>query len=184
MSLAVFARVRSGAGLLGELAVRAGWPVVFIEKQPEFARQLAAAGQYTVRLVGRGESVTRVTNYRVLTASDTATMAAAVRDCELAATAVGGEQLGVVAGLLAPALRERAKALPVLVCENWSRSGCGLDGGVDTGRGGSRRVLLCAGFGGTNGATDGRAGFGRRERRDGPGRRRRSRCPGCACAPT
>ncbi len=122
MSLAVFGAGAIGRGLLGELAAQAGWPVVFIEKQPEFARQLAAAGQYTVRLVGRGESVTRVTNYRVLTASDTATIAATVRDCELAATAVGGEQLGVVAGLLAPALRERAKALPVLVCENWSRA--------------------------------------------------------------
>lgn len=122
MSLVVFGAGAIGRGLLGELAARAGWPAVFIEKQPELARQLAAAGHYTVRLVGRSVSLTRVTDYRVLPATDPAGIARAVRDCELAATAVGGEQLGVAAGLLAPALRERRKPLPVLVCENWPRA--------------------------------------------------------------
>lgn len=130
MSLAVFGAGAIGRGLLGELAARAAWPVVFIERQPEFAQQLAAAGQYTVRLVGRETSVTRVTNYRVVTAHDTAAMAAAVRDCELAATAVGGEQLGAVAELLAPALQERVQALPVLVCENWPRAEAVLTGAL------------------------------------------------------
>ncbi len=119
MSMVVFGAGASGRGLLGELAARSGWPITFVETDRESARHLAAAGQYTVRLVGRGESVTRVTDYRVLTPTDRREVAAALRGCPLAATAVGGANLTAVAALLGPALAERRERLPVLVCENW-----------------------------------------------------------------
>ncbi|HPM83286.1 MAG TPA: hypothetical protein PLF81_21435 [Candidatus Anammoximicrobium sp.] len=119
MSMVVFGAGAIGRGLLGELAALAGWPITFVETDRESARQLAAAGQYTVRLVGRGESVTRVTDYRVLTPADRREIVAALRGCPLAATAVGGANLTAVATLLGPALAERRERLPVLVCENW-----------------------------------------------------------------
>lgn len=108
--------------MLGELAARAGRPVVFVEAVPEFARQLAAAGRYTVRLVGREESETIVSNYRVLTPAEQPAIVAALRDCAFAATAVGGQNLGAVADLLNAALPARAMPLRIVVCENWPKA--------------------------------------------------------------
>ena len=114
----VFGAGNIGRGLLGQLAARANVPVVFVEAVPELARQLAA-GRYLVRLVGREESTTVVTNYRVLTPADRPAIAKAVRECAFAATAVGGPNLGAVAELLRSALPARTKRLPIVVCENW-----------------------------------------------------------------
>jgi len=119
MSIVVFGAGAIGRGLLGELAARANVPVTFVEAVPELATQLAAAGRYSVRLVGREESETVVTNYRVLTPADQPAMAVALRDCAFAATAVGGQNLGAVADLVNAALPARATPLRIVVCENW-----------------------------------------------------------------
>ncbi|NLX55219.1 MAG: hypothetical protein GXY58_08905 [Planctomycetaceae bacterium] len=122
MSIVVCGAGAIGRGLLGELAARADWPLTFIETQPGLARELAAAGAYTVHLVGQATVTTRVARYRVLTPAQPDEIAAAVRDCRLAATAVGGANLPAAAALLAPSLAARSTPLPVLVCENWPQA--------------------------------------------------------------
>ncbi len=122
MSIVVFGAGAIGRGLLGELAARAGWPITFVEAQRALARQLAAAGRYRVRLVGREVSTTCVTGYQVLSPTDGRQLAAAIAGCRLAATAVGGANLAAVAGSLSAAVAGRREPLPVLVCENWPRA--------------------------------------------------------------
>lgn len=122
MSPVFFGAGAIGRGLLGGPAARARLPVVCVGAVPELARQPAAAGRYTVRLVGREESETVVADYRVLTPAAGPAIAEAVRECAFAATAVGGRNPGAVADLLNAALPARATPLRVPVCENWPRA--------------------------------------------------------------
>lgn len=101
------------------MAAEAGVPVTFVEAVPDVAKKLEAAGSYTVRLVGREEIETKVRDYRVLTTERARDIAEALDRCALAATAVGGPHLASAAALIAPAMRNRAEPLHILVCENW-----------------------------------------------------------------
>lgn len=118
-SILVFGAGCIGRGLLGELAARSGIPLVFVESDTAFAGALADAGSYTVRLVGRAETTTTVSRYRVLTPSEPDAIARELAGCRFAATAVGGRNLRAVARLLAPALAHRTSPLTLLTCENW-----------------------------------------------------------------
>lgn len=107
-----------GRGLLGELSAQEGRPVVFVEASRSLAAALRNAGEYTVRLVGLTECATRVRDFRVIAAEDTDALRQALEQCACAATAVGGRHLESVAGLIAPALKQRPAPLNILLCEN------------------------------------------------------------------
>jgi mannitol-1-phosphate 5-dehydrogenase len=121
-AILVFGAGCIGRGLWGELASQAGRPAVFVEAEPGLAADLRRAGGYTVRLTGRAESATRVSQYRVLSPREPAGLAEAIGACAFAATAVGGEHLAEVAPLLADGLRARGRRLNILVGENWPRA--------------------------------------------------------------
>ena len=118
-SIVIFGAGCIGRGLLGEIATRAGWRCVFVEAVPELARRFARAGEYVVHFTGRCPSASRVAGFSVLASSDRDAVAAALESCALAATAVGGDHLRDVAGLIAPVLAARPEPLNLLVCENW-----------------------------------------------------------------
>jgi mannitol-1-phosphate 5-dehydrogenase len=115
----VFGAGNIGRGLFGQLAAEAGRGVAFVEALAPTAERLRRAGAYTVRLVGRGETATRVSGFRVLEPSEADAVGGAVRSCAFAATAVGGEHLPEIAAVLAPGLRGRERPLNVLVGENF-----------------------------------------------------------------
>ena len=110
-SIVVFGAGCIGRGLIGELAQRENRPLIFVEVISNLAQQLTEAGNYKVRLVGREESETIVSGYKVIMLNDKESINQAIRTCSFVVTAVGGAHLELVGKTIAPAILGRDKTL-------------------------------------------------------------------------
>lgn len=118
-SIVVFGAGGIGRGLVGPLAAKAGFALVFVEPHKPLREALTAPGAYRLRLTGRRPETVEVRGFEVISPDDRERLREAVADASFVATAVGGPHLEAVAQSLAPALSNRDTPVPVLLCENW-----------------------------------------------------------------
>jgi mannitol-1-phosphate 5-dehydrogenase len=111
-----------GRGFVGLLLHEAGYEVVFADVAAPLIDALAAADSYTVHEVGAGAEDHVVTKFRAInSATDEASVVAAIADAEVVTCAVGPNVLKFIAPVIAKGLEARhASASPVAVmaCEN------------------------------------------------------------------
>jgi mannitol-1-phosphate 5-dehydrogenase len=118
-SVVIFGAGSIGRSLLAELTSAAGRRPVLVEPNAALVAALGAAGRFEVRLVGQAPEVRTVSDFDVLHSRESREVGQRLRQCEFAATAVGGENLPALAPMLAEALKERTAPLNILLCENW-----------------------------------------------------------------
>ncbi len=119
----VFGAGGIGRGFLGALCAQAGWRVVFVDVAEALVERLAADGGYRlIEVSSAGEKITPIAGVSALLLSDEDAVVAELVEADLAATAVGAENLPPVARLLSLGLAARQRAgrggLDALVCEN------------------------------------------------------------------
>jgi mannitol-1-phosphate 5-dehydrogenase len=119
----IFGAGATGRGHIGQLAASSGYHLTFVDKDETLVRELAAAGQYTVRLISSSIRDAVVGGYAVHSAQDEAAIADSVASTNLVLTAVLAENLPDVARSLARAITRRAErgiasTLNVVACEN------------------------------------------------------------------
>jgi mannitol-1-phosphate 5-dehydrogenase len=149
----IFGAGSIGRGLLARLVRQAGMRPVLVEANRELLERLRTEGCYRVRLAGGpagagdetgqpqtglgrpdratigGEpGVLEVRGFSALGPDEKELIASEVGGCAFAVTAVGGLQLGSVAAMLAPAIRDRTAPVNILVCENWPHADAVLAG--------------------------------------------------------
>ena len=119
----VFGAGSIGRGFIGASLSRSGWQVTFVEVLPGLVEQLNQDGCYRQVVVGSGgEWVNLCQGIRAVLLSDHAAVDEALRDADLAVTAVGADNLPAVAEALVRMLPGRRAAgrpeLDLLLCEN------------------------------------------------------------------
>ncbi|MDH7484745.1 MAG: mannitol-1-phosphate 5-dehydrogenase [Anaerolineae bacterium] len=128
----IFGAGNVGRGFLGQLFSESGYQVTFVDVDEPLIDALNARRAYTIRLVDndRAEEVT-ISPVRALHAGDTAAVAQALAEAEIAATAVGARALPQIAPLVAAGITRRfagsepgtfepetRNPLNIIVCEN------------------------------------------------------------------
>ena len=121
-----------GRGFIAPTFAAAGWQVVFVEVAPVLVEALRSRGAYRVVVVDdASETVQTVSGVQVIDGRDQTAVAAAVAQCDLAATAVGLNVLPRLGAPLAAGLAARSRPLDVLVCENGAQAHLQLRAAVD-----------------------------------------------------
>jgi mannitol-1-phosphate 5-dehydrogenase len=123
---------RIGLGFAGELLDRAGAKLTAVGRG-EIVENLRRAGRYRVRLVDQGGEHEREIRVRsALSASDVDVVAAEIGRARLVCVAVGPQNLGAIAPLIAAGLeaRNRKKPLNVIAFENSLDAGPNLRAAV------------------------------------------------------
>jgi mannitol-1-phosphate 5-dehydrogenase len=123
---------RIGLGFAGDLLDRAGAKLTAVGRG-EVVENLRVAGRYRVRLVDQaGEDEREIRVRRALSASDVDVVAAEVARARLVCVAVGPQNLGAIAPLIAAGLeaRRRKKPLNVIAFENSLDAGPNLRAAV------------------------------------------------------
>jgi len=148
-----------GRGFMGQLFCEAGLRTVFVETDRRLAQLLVQRGRYTLRLLdaySRKESDTVVSGVTALVPDQVAEVTEVLARAEVTATAVGMENLGAVAPLIAAAVHARRAAaggpLDVYLCENSSHAAAFLRDAVMAALDPSDRPWAAArvGFAGTS----------------------------------
>ena len=123
-SAVIFGAGNVGRGFLGQLFSESGYEVVFVDIDEPLIAALNDQRGYTIRLVDNdwAEEVT-VFPVQALHASNTESVAQALVEADLAATAVGVRALPQIAPLVAAGIARRAAGdvrtpLNIIVCEN------------------------------------------------------------------
>jgi len=123
-SAVIFGAGNVGRGFLGQLFSESGYEVVFVDVDEPLIAALNARCSYTIRLVDNdwAEEVT-VSPVQALHAGNTESVAQALVEADLAATAVGVRALPQIAPLVAAGIARRAAGdvrtpLNIIVCEN------------------------------------------------------------------
>ncbi len=112
-----------GRGFIGALLSQSGYKTAFIDVARPLVDQINSAGRYTVRIVSNeGHKDIDVKNVRAIDGADTAAVAAAFAEADIAATAVGVNVLGRIAPNIAAGIRQRFlrtdRPLDIIICEN------------------------------------------------------------------
>jgi mannitol-1-phosphate 5-dehydrogenase len=114
-----------GRGFMGQLFCEAGYRTVFVEHDRRLVGLLAESGRYPLRLLDaytKQERDMTISGVTALATDRVEAVAAALADAEVAATAVGVENLKAIAPLLAAGIRARRARgdvpLDVYLCEN------------------------------------------------------------------
>ncbi|MBN2456564.1 MAG: hypothetical protein JXB29_08550 [Sedimentisphaerales bacterium] len=118
-SVVIFGAGAVGRALIARLVAANGLIPVFVEADLQLAQYLNQAGSYSVHLTGPAQEDYNITGYKVLTLKEGKQISKTLADCLFMATAVGGQNLKAVAPVVTLGLKERKKALNILVCENW-----------------------------------------------------------------
>jgi mannitol-1-phosphate 5-dehydrogenase len=123
-SAVVFGAGNVGRGFLGQLLSESGYAVVFVDIDEPLISALNVRHAYTIRLVDtdHAEEVA-ISPVRALHAKDVGTVAQALTEADVAATAVGVRALPHVAPLVAAGIARRAESsaqdpLNIIICEN------------------------------------------------------------------
>jgi len=120
----IFGAGNIGRGFLGQLFFNAGYRTCFVEARPELAALLNERGAYPLWIVSDAETRRyRISNLAALPVGSIDRVAAALADADLAATAVGVNNLarvapGLAAGIALRAERGRPDPLNIIICEN------------------------------------------------------------------
>ena len=110
-----------GRGFVAPTFYDADWQVIFVEVVPAIVAALRDRGQYRLYFAEGGqERFQDFIGFTVIDGRDLAAVAKALETCDLAATAVGLNNLHSLARSLAAGLFRRRRPLDVLVCENGS----------------------------------------------------------------
>ncbi|NLB46013.1 MAG: mannitol dehydrogenase, partial [Clostridiaceae bacterium] len=119
----IFGAGNIGRGFIGALLGQAGYRVTFIDVAANLIENLNRSGSYPVRIVSsEGHEDQGVRHVSAIDAHDAEAVAEAVAGADLAATAVGANNLVRIAPALAAGLARRLKKtdapLNILICEN------------------------------------------------------------------
>ena len=119
----IFGAGNIGRGFIGALLGQAGYRVTFIDVAAGLIENLNRSGSYPVRIVSsEGHEDQIVRHVSAIDAHDAEAVAEAVAGADLAATAVGANNLVRIAPALAAGLARRLKKtdapLNILICEN------------------------------------------------------------------
>ncbi len=111
-----------GRGFIGSLLSQAGYRVVFADVNRELVEAIAAAGQYTLRIVGDTVHTETITNVTAL-ANDDERLLAVSTEADLITTAVGPNILVRLAPVVSQFIRRRRedgieRPLNIIACEN------------------------------------------------------------------
>ena len=113
-----------GRGFLGQLFSESGYEVVFVDVDEQLIDALNSRRAYTIRLVDNNSvEEVMVGPVRALRAAETTTIASALSESNIAATAVGVRALSQIAPLFAAGIARRSAIgvqdpLNIIVCEN------------------------------------------------------------------
>jgi len=112
-----------GRGFIGQLCSESGYRTTFVDVVDAVVEGLRARGEYPLRIVADESHTLVVDNVTAVHSSDTAAVAQAIAEADLAATAVGVPVLPKVAPVIAAGLAKRfedpdARPLDFIVCEN------------------------------------------------------------------
>lgn len=122
--IVVFGAGKVGRGFLGQLFTESGYEVTFVDVDRELIEALNARGGYRLRLVdNEGTHELWISPVRAIDGRDVDRAAAALKEVELAATAVGARALPAIAPIIARAIAQRADQgielpLNLITCEN------------------------------------------------------------------
>ena len=121
--VAIFGAGSTGRGHVGQLAYASGYSLAFVDRDEALIAELAAAGRYTVRLVGSAIRDVVVEGFSAYPLSAEEAVAEEIAHCDLVLTAVLAENLPGVAGCLSRGIIRRAQEgieapLNVIACEN------------------------------------------------------------------
>lgn len=129
MKAVVIGTGRIGCGFAGQLLRSSGYEVVFISRKPEMADYLRRVGAYRVRLInGQRMQEYLVDHTRAVPAGDSEQVTYEFANADLIITAVGSNNLPLIAPLLANGLLHRTKSVNVLAFENLNNAGSYLQG--------------------------------------------------------
>lgn len=112
-----------GRGFLGELFHRAGYKIVFVEKDEKLVEEINQRGSYTLEIVGpvRFERY-EINEIMAIKASDQKRINQEMVATDIAAISVGVASLPAVASILVEGLKERSRvnspALNIIMAEN------------------------------------------------------------------
>jgi mannitol-1-phosphate 5-dehydrogenase len=122
-SVVIFGAGAVGRGFIARLVAANGITPVFVEADVRLARRLNEVDGYVVRTTGAEQKQRLVSGYRILTTEQGGEISRALSDCLFVAIAVGGQNLGAVARIVASGLvdaaSQRDEHLNILLCENW-----------------------------------------------------------------
>ncbi|HOZ46157.1 MAG TPA: mannitol-1-phosphate 5-dehydrogenase [Candidatus Hydrogenedentes bacterium] len=112
-----------GRGFLGQLYFESGYETTFVDVIEPVVEGLKQRGEYPLRIVGELTQTLRIGNVTAVYAQDTARVAQALAEADLASTAVGVSVLPKVAPAIAAGVAKRfeqpnAEPLNLIVCEN------------------------------------------------------------------
>ncbi len=111
-------------GYIGHLLSLSGFPICFVDVNPEVVRLINERGEYMVHILGNPSKSSLVRHIKALQAGD-ADLAPVLAGSPIAFISVGGANLGAVAADLAGGLRARRTGtgapLNLVVCENYHR---------------------------------------------------------------
>jgi mannitol-1-phosphate 5-dehydrogenase len=113
-----------GRGFIGQLFHQSGYETAFIDVNPATVDTLNRDGRYPIFITnGNSYNEYAVTNVRGIMGNDTESVAQAIADAEIMATAVGVNALPYIAAPIALGIRRRMehgikKPLNIIVCEN------------------------------------------------------------------
>src|SRR5207244_10830654 len=127
MTAVVLGPGRIGCGFAGELLHSSGYDLTFVARKPEVVRHLNRVGRYRVKLTSTTEQREQVIGpVRALWTQDTSAVSGAIAEANVIATAVGPQNLALVAPILAAGLERRRSPANVLAFENLINAGSWL----------------------------------------------------------
>jgi len=117
-----------GRGFLGQLYFESGYETVFVDVAEGIVDELRTRHRYPLRIVGEQSYTITIGNVTAIHAADVDSVAKALAQADLAATAVGVAALPKVAPSVAEGIARRfedpkAQPLNVIVCENMIDAG-------------------------------------------------------------
>lgn len=111
-----------GRGFLAQLFHEAGFEVVFVDISAEIIQAINNRREYNISIVGETPVTIPISNIRAISGRDTESVALAIGEASVIATAVGANALKHIAPALAEGilLRQKRNATPInlLICEN------------------------------------------------------------------
>jgi len=127
MKAVVIGPGRIGCGFAGELLHSSGYDLTFVARKPEVVRHLNRVGRYRVKLTSTTEQREQVIGpVRALWTQDTSAVSGAIAEANVIATAVGPQNLALVAPILAAGLERRRSRPTSLAFENLINAGSWL----------------------------------------------------------
>lgn len=142
----VFGTGKMACGLLGQLLWESGFQTTFVARRPEIANALNENNGYSVSIVGKAFHRSRVRNCRAISIYDPEAIIEAVATADIVFTAVGIDNIPLIAPHIAEGLWRRAESgghfLNVIASENLPGTGAYLRHQIILGCSSSGKAVL------------------------------------------